>query len=141
MNARPPARQFLAFIAGYFGLVFGVGFLLGTLRVLLLVPMIGERRAELTEMPLMIAVSLLVARWLVMLHTCRWKSGTYLTAGLTAMFLVLSADIAVGISLRGMTLAEVFLDCDPVSGTAYYLALLVFGLAPWGFGIGRSKPI
>lgn len=37
--------------AVYFGIVFGVGFLLGVVRVPLLVPRFGERAAELAEMP------------------------------------------------------------------------------------------
>ena len=140
MNARPSTRNVLTFIGGYFGLVFATGFLLGTLRVFFLVPCLGERRAELTEMPLMIAATLLVARWLVTNRTRSWNPGTHLAAGLTAMFLVLAADIGVGIGLRAMTLTQVFLDRDPVSGSVYYLALLVFGLAPWWFGGHRCKP-
>lgn len=139
MNARPPLRHVVVFIGSYFGLVFGAGFLLGTLRVLFLVPQLGERRAELAEMPLMLAATLLVARWLVRRHTCPWNTGAYLAAGLTAMILVLAADIAVGMGPRRMSLSEVFLERDPVSGTAYYLALLVFGLAPWWFGQKRKS--
>jgi hypothetical protein len=47
----------------YFGLVFGVGFMLGTLRVLWLVPTMGTRTAELLETPLMFVVIVLSARW------------------------------------------------------------------------------
>ena len=45
----------------YFALVFGTGFVLGVLRVSFLVPRLGERLAELAEMPLMLAVILFAA--------------------------------------------------------------------------------
>jgi hypothetical protein len=44
---------------------------------------------------------------------------------------MLAAEMAVGIGLRGMTAAEVILNRDPVSGTAYYLSLLLFAAMPW----------
>ena len=37
----------------YFALVFGAGFVLGMIRVPFLVPRLGERVAELVEMPFM----------------------------------------------------------------------------------------
>ena len=39
--------------------------MLGTIRVLLVVPRIGTRTAELIETPVMIVVSLLAARWII----------------------------------------------------------------------------
>ena len=41
----------------YFALVFGVGFVLGTIRTLLVVPRVGTRKAELMEMPIMLAAT------------------------------------------------------------------------------------
>ena len=43
--------------AVYFGLVFGVGFLFGIVRVLGLEPSIGQRWAELAEAPFMLVVT------------------------------------------------------------------------------------
>jgi hypothetical protein len=48
--------------AAYFALVFAVGFVLGTIRTLWLVPRVGTRTAELMEMPLMLAATILAAR-------------------------------------------------------------------------------
>ena len=45
--------------------------------------------------------------------------------------LMLAGELVVGIGLRGMTAAEAFLNRDPVSGTAYYLSLLLFAAMPW----------
>ncbi|MDH5176640.1 MAG: hypothetical protein OEX15_08255, partial [Gammaproteobacteria bacterium] len=49
----------------YFLLVFSAGFMLGTVRVLFIVPAIGERAAELLEMPLMLLVVAMAARFIV----------------------------------------------------------------------------
>ncbi len=113
----------------YFLLVFGTGFVLGVLRVLFILPRLGERWAELTEMPLMVLAIVFSARWL----TRRASDGreSWLAVGGIAAGLVLMADIGVGIGLRGMSLTEVLFEKDPVSGTAYYLALILFGAMPW----------
>lgn len=131
MSARPRMLQILPFSAIYFGMVFAVGFLLGPIRVLILEPRVGIRWAELMEMPLMLAAIYFSARWLVKRQAQHWNAPARLAAGLIAMALVLAADISVGIGLRGMSFTEVFTGRDPISGTAYYLSLLVFGLAPW----------
>ena len=49
----------------YFALVFAAGFALGTIRVLWVVPALGARTAELMEMPFMLVVTVVVARWVV----------------------------------------------------------------------------
>ena len=49
----------------YWGAIFALGFVLGTLRVLWIAPQMGETRAVLFELPLMLAASWFAARWLV----------------------------------------------------------------------------
>ena len=109
--------------------MFGSGFVLGIGRVLLVVPLLGERAAELMEMPLMLTVIVAAARWIVR-HKLDGRQSTALPIGFIAMGLVLLADLAVGMWLRGMAAKEVFLNRDPVSGTAYYAALLFFAIMP-----------
>ena len=48
----------------YFLIVFGAGFVLGIIRVLFALPLLGEGAAELLEMPLMLTVIVLAARWI-----------------------------------------------------------------------------
>lgn len=114
----------------YFLLVFGAGFVLGTVRVLFLVPLLGERAAELLEMPLMLGVIVAAARWTVRRRLDDPRLAAALSVGFLAMGLVLSADLVVGMWLRGMSATEVFLDRDPVSGAAYYASLLFFAVMP-----------
>lgn len=114
--------------ATYFALVFGAGFCFGVLRVTLLLPRLGERWAELIEAPLMLAVIVLAARWLVRRRPLAPRS--WLVAGSLAAGLVLGADLVVGVGLRGMSVAEVFLDRDPVAGSVYYALIAMFAVLP-----------
>ena len=50
--------------AAYFGFVFGAGFVLGTIRVLVVIPHFGETTAELIEMPLMLIAIVVAAGWI-----------------------------------------------------------------------------
>jgi len=115
----------------YFLLVFGTGFVLGTVRVLLIVPLVGHRTAELLEMPLMLMATVLAARWTIRRFPERRTSAARLSIGGIALGLMLAGELAVGIGLRGMTAAEVMLNRDLVSGTAYYVSLFLFAVMPW----------
>ena len=114
----------------YFALVFGAGFALGALRVLLMVPRLGARTAELIEAPLMLAVTFLAARWTVRRLAVPPARTPRLAMGGLALGLLLSAEFTVVLGVRGMTLRDYFAALDPVSGTVYYLLLAVFALMP-----------
>jgi hypothetical protein len=113
----------------YFGVVFGVGFALGTVRTLALAPRVGDRAAELIEAPLMAAAIGAVSRWRVLREPL--TSDSWIVAGGAAAACVLLADAIVGIALRGMTLRAVFLERDVVAGPVYYGLLAWFAMAPW----------
>lgn len=116
----------------YFLIVFGFGFAFGVVRVLLLLPRLGERTAELIEMPLMLAVIFLASRWLV----GRWpwlSTGRFLAAGLLALILLLGAELILAWRLSGLDPLAYAASRDPVSGTAYAVSLLIFALAPAAF--------
>lgn len=122
--------QILKAAALYFLLVFGAGFVLGTVRVLVVVPQLGEQAAELLETPLMLVITVIAARWIVHHRLDSHRLPSALSVGCLALGIMLFAELAVGIWLRGMSVTEVFLDRDPVSGAAYYAALLLFAVMP-----------
>jgi len=120
----------------YFACVFGIGFVLGVVRVSWLVPMLGVRRAELLELPVMLAASFLVARGVVRrfdLLSLRQR----LAAGLAALGLMVTAELGLAVAVQG--LAGYVASRDPVSGAAYLLALAAFALMPWLAGRRRGR--
>lgn len=126
--------RIFAAAAAYFALVFGVGFLLGPVRILLLVPRVGERAAELMELPVMLAVSVVAARFVVRRFRLARPAAVRLPVGGIALLLLLSAEFTLVVWLRGLSLGEYFATRDPVSGTAYYATLALFALLPWLLG-------
>jgi len=124
MNTLKPA-------IAYFALVFGTGFMLGTIRVLWIVPKIGVRTAELIEMLPMFVAILLSARWINQHFADVDNISTRLKIGFLAMSFLLGAEIALGVGLQGASISEVLLNHDPVSGTVYYAMLILFALMPW----------
>ena len=115
----------------YFALVFGTGFMLGIIRVLWIVPKIGVRTAELIEMLPMFVAILLSARWINQHFTDADDVFIRLKTGFLALSFLLTAEIGLGVGLRGVSISEVLLNHDPVSGSVYYAMLILFALMPW----------
>lgn len=114
----------------YFALTFGAGFLLGPLRILLLVPRVGARAAELAELPVMIIVMWLAARWTIRRFHVPFSTTSRLAMGTLAFALLLAAEFCVVMPLRELTLEQYFATRDPVSGSAYYASLVLLALMP-----------
>jgi hypothetical protein len=114
----------------YFAWVFGAGFVLGVVRVTWLVPRIGERIAELAEMPLMFIVIVLTARWIVRRFALRTRSVS-LATGFAAVALLLLAELAFAAVLQARPLIDYIASRDPVSGSVYLALLLLMALLPW----------
>jgi len=114
----------------YFALVFGAGFVLGALRTILLVPRTGERNAELLELPVMLGICWLAARWVTGRQAVPPRPAPRLAMGAIAGALLLAAEFALVLPLRGFTLEEYFATRDPVAGAGYYLAVAIMMLMP-----------
>jgi hypothetical protein len=114
----------------YFSLVFGCGFLFGAVRVPFLVPRLGERSAELLEMPLMAMAMLLAARFVVRRQLPAAGPGTRAAVGFLALTLLLTAELGVGIGLEHRSLPAIVTDRDPIAGSVYLALLLLYALLP-----------
>lgn len=116
--------------AAYFGLVFGSGFLLGCIRVPLLVPRLGERLAELLEMPIQFIVIVFAARYVVRRFRLPADTMTRVGVGLVALGLAIAAELLLAVAMSDRSLGQYIASRDPVSGSVYLLMLLVFALLP-----------
>src|SRR5690349_7647726 len=122
--------QILKAGAIYFALVFGAGFVLGAIRTLWVVPRVGTRLAELMEMPIMLVVTIVAARWIVRHFAIPYVSSARLGMGGIGLSLLLVAEFGLVPWLRGISIREYLATRDPVSGAVYYLLLGVFAIMP-----------
>jgi hypothetical protein len=114
----------------YFVIVFAVGFVLGTIRTLWVVPRLGVRTAEVLECPVMLVVSILAARWVVRRLRMAPEPRARLSSGGIALALMLVAEFIFVLSIRGLTIRQYFETRDPVSGTVYFVTLGAFAVIP-----------
>lgn len=114
----------------YFGLVLGTGFVMGTIRVPFLVPRLGERYAELLEMPFMFVAIVLATRYVVRRFALPASLPLRLQVGFAALAMSVVAELLLATVLQGRSLLEFIASRDPVSGSVYLVMLLLFALMP-----------
>ena len=122
--------HFKAAIA-YFALVLGTGFVLGTIRVPFLVPRLGERYAELLEMPIMFGVIVFAARYVVRRFSLPPNASVRLLVGFAALALAVLAELLLAAALQDVSVAQYIASRDPASGAVYLFVLLLFALMPY----------
>ncbi|MCZ8375597.1 MAG: hypothetical protein O9342_09495 [Beijerinckiaceae bacterium] len=131
--------------AGLFGLVFAAGFLLGTIRELALRPLLGADPARLLELPVMITLSWLSARWILRRagkRSARWQ----FEVGLIAFLLLMAAEMALGILILGRGLSAFIADIFTLTGMLSFLAQALLIVMPrlaasaTGSSHGRTAP-
>jgi len=132
----PPSSQSASVITTiraalvYFAIVLGTGFMLGVFRVPILVPRIGERWAELVEMPIMASVIFFAAGYVLRRFPEICSPGRSLVAGILALALSVTAELGLAVVLQNQTLADFIRSRDKISGSVYIALLLVFAVMP-----------
>jgi hypothetical protein len=114
----------------YFAIVLGTGFLLGMFRVPFVVPRIGERWAELAEMPIMGVTIFFAAGYVLQQFPAVHSASRALVVGFLALALVAFAELGLAVAFQNQTLGEYLASRDRVSGSVYLAMLIVFALMP-----------
>ncbi|WP_414474356.1 hypothetical protein [Microvirga sp. M2] len=120
----------------YFGVVFGLGFLLGAVRILALVPWFGPVGAVAVEIPVMLGASWLACGWAVRLFAVPSAWQDRLAMGAIAFGCLMVAELTVSMIAFGRSMAEhlaIYREIDALIGLA---AQLVFA----GFPLIRAIP-
>jgi hypothetical protein len=114
----------------YFAIVLGTGFALGVVRVPFLVPRIGERWAELMEMPIMAVTIFFAAGYILRRFPEIQLRRRALVVGLLALALSVCAELGLAVFLQSQTFPEYLGSRDKVSGSVYLVMLAAFALMP-----------
>jgi hypothetical protein len=108
MKAIRVSLRVLAAGSAYFLVVFAAGFVLGTLRNLLVAPQVGEVAAAVLEVPVMLAISWFVCGWVLEKIHVAPRTMDRLVMGAIALGLLLLAEALVSVGLADVSLSEHF---------------------------------
>jgi hypothetical protein len=115
----------------YFAAVFGLGFILGTIRVLVLIPRLGELISTLIELPVILSASWIICRQLTTRLQVPYEPLTRLSMGVSAFVLLMGADLALSVWLFGNTVTghfERYRSLPNAIGLAGQVVFLLFPL-------------
>jgi hypothetical protein len=114
----------------YFAIMFAIGFVLGTIRVLVVIPRVGDTNAVLLELPLMLALSWFACAWLVRRFAVPNEFAPRLVMGGVAFALLMVAELGVSVFGFGRTPAEHLARYQVLGAQLGLTAQLVFALFP-----------
>ncbi|MDX2307634.1 MAG: hypothetical protein NW216_05290 [Hyphomicrobium sp.] len=114
----------------YFSLVFGAGFILGTIRVLFLAPVLGAMAATLLEIPIILAVSWVACRWIIQRFHVPPSAVDRVVMGAVAFACLMVAEFGLAIVAFGRTLVDHLATYQTASGLAGLVAQVIFATLP-----------
>jgi hypothetical protein len=122
-----------AAVAGlaYVGVIFALGFALGTVRVLVLLPAIGETLAVFLELPVMLAACWVVAGFLTRRFIKPGNGSMALVMGAVAFALLMVAELVVAVSVYDRTPSEQVAHWLTIAGAVGLSGQIAFAIFPW----------
>jgi hypothetical protein len=130
-----------ALIAGtvYFLALFALGFVLGTIRVVFVVPRFGQLAGTVAEVPVMLTAAYVICRW-ALRHwrvtrtiAIRWAMVPYFLA------LLFAFETSLGLTLFGRPLSEQWAALVTFAGLLGLSAQIVAALLPVFVGRGEQS--
>lgn len=121
-----------ALIAGavYFLLLFALGFVLGTVRVVFIAPHSGEVAATLAELPVMLIAAYFTCRWVLRHWHVPPATGTRWTMVVWFFALLMFFETLLGVALFGRSVAEQWAALTTPAGMLGLSAQIVAALLP-----------
>jgi hypothetical protein len=116
--------------AFYALIVFGVGFVLGTVRVVFAAPRLGETIAVILETPLILVASWYVCQWCVEQFQVRRTVPMRSVMGAVAFAVLMAAEFAFAVVAFGRPLGEQLGAYSTAAGGIGLAAQIVFALFP-----------
>jgi hypothetical protein len=117
--------------AAYFIVVYLIGFVLGTIRVLLLMPRVGETTAVLFEAPIILTASWIASRWSVNRFDVPAETAPRLAMGGIAFVLLTIGELAVSLLVFGRAWGDVLPVYQSTPGIISLAAQAAFALLPF----------
>ena len=116
--------------AAYFAIVFAIGFVLGTIRTLWVSSHIGELRAVIIELPIILAASWLVCGWIISRTSLSYKLAERAIMGAVAFALLMTAEISLSVFAFGNDWSEHLAKIASTVGAIGLLGQLTFAAMP-----------
>jgi hypothetical protein len=114
----------------YWAMVFALGFVLGTVRVLWIIPLVGLMPATLLELPIILGGSWLAAGWLLRRFSLA-RQGEALTVGTLAFAILMAAECALAVTLMAQSPAQWLTGLAAPHALLGLAGQVVFALMPW----------
>jgi hypothetical protein len=114
----------------YLTIVFSAAFLLGTLRVLVLVPWLGEMRAILLEVPVVLGISWVTCRWVMHRYAIPEAFKSRLTVGGLAFTLLMVLEFSFAILVFKQSSTTYFAAFLTPPGATGLIGQIGFALFP-----------
>ncbi len=129
-------KRALIAATAYFLALFALGFVLGTIRVLVVVPAVGLVFATLLEVPVMLVAAYFLCRWAIR----HWQVGQGIRLraimGLCFLALLAAFETLLGVALFGRTLEEQGAALTSTAGLIGLSAQIIAAILPMVIGRG-----
>jgi hypothetical protein len=132
-------KRALVAATAYFLALFALGFVLGTIRVVFVVPRFGQLAGTFAEVPIMLTAAYVICRWT--LRQWRVTRTTAIRWIMVPWFLVLlfAFEALLGLILFGRTLSEQWAALLTLAGLVGLFAQIIAALLPAFVGKGEQS--